>query len=167
MEALLQGAPDDQRIAFAKLNRLLSGFLTDLRAWDYRDDWEDLRQIVVMKLISSCSQGQVREFKTFAAYARTITRNEFFDFLQVRLGKDVEALPDVGGGESLDEVTLLSVRSAVQNLPEEQQRVVQAVYVEGKTYEEAAAATAIPLGSLKRYLRLALTRLREQLFEAE
>jgi DNA-directed RNA polymerase specialized sigma24 family protein len=48
-------------------------------------------------------------------------------------------------------------------LPEEQRRVIQAVYIEGKTYEEAAEATLIPLGSLKRYLRLGLSQLREQL----
>jgi hypothetical protein len=34
------------------------------------------------------------------------------------------------------------------------------VYVEGNTYSEAAAATGIPLGSLKRHLREGLATLR-------
>ena len=38
-----------------------------------------------------------------------------------------------------------------------------AVYVEGRTYEEAAQATGIPLGSFKRYLRDGLAQLREEL----
>jgi RNA polymerase sigma factor (sigma-70 family) len=167
METLLRDTPDNQQIAFAKLNRLISGFLADLRAWDHREEWEDLRQIILMKLVKSFSQGQLRESKAFVAYTRTITRNEFYDFLKARLGTDVVEPPDVGSEESIDETTALSIRSALQNLPDEQRRAVEAVYLEEKTYEEAAAVTAIPLGSLKRYLRLALTRLREQLFEAE
>jgi DNA-directed RNA polymerase specialized sigma24 family protein len=63
----------------------------------------------------------------------------------------------------LDAATTVAVRAALQNLPAEHRRAVQAVYVEGRTYEEAVVVTAIPLGSLKRYLRLGLARLREQL----
>ena len=37
------------------------------------------------------------------------------------------------------------------------------MYIEGRTYEEAAEATGIPLGSLKRYLRLGLGQLRLEL----
>jgi hypothetical protein len=37
------------------------------------------------------------------------------------------------------------------------------VYVAGHTYSEAAAATGIPLGSLKRYLRDGLNTLRAEL----
>jgi len=37
------------------------------------------------------------------------------------------------------------------------------VYLEDQTYEEAVATTGIPLGSLKRYLRLGLAQLRAQL----
>jgi DNA-directed RNA polymerase specialized sigma24 family protein len=40
---------------------------------------------------------------------------------------------------------------------------VTAVYVGGMTYEEAARATGIPLGTLKRYLRDGLAQLREEL----
>jgi len=59
MEALLHGTPDAKPVAFAKLNRLISGFLINLRAFDYREEWEDLRQIVLMKLVQSFSQGKL------------------------------------------------------------------------------------------------------------
>ena len=167
MEELLHGTPDTKPVAFAQLNRLISGFLVSMRAFDHRDEWEDLRQIVLMKLVQSFSQGKLREPKAFVEYARIITRHEFYDFLRANREREVIELPDLGNTQSLDETVALSVRSALHNLPEKQQQVVQAVYVEGRTYEEAAAVTAIPLGSLKRYLQQALTQLRKQLFEVE
>src|SRR5262249_34137910 len=84
IEALLHGAPTQKNIAFLKLNRLVSGFLTALQAWDHRDQWEDLRQVVLMKLVKSFCQRQLRDSRAFVAYARTITRNEFYDFLKAR-----------------------------------------------------------------------------------
>lgn len=167
MENLLHGTPEVQQLAFAKVNRLLSGFLTTLRAWDHRQDWEDLRQVVLMQLVKSFRQGQFREAKAFVSYARTITRNEFFDFLQRHKRLDGEGVSASEEGEWVDYSTPLSVRTAIQGLPEAQQKVIHAVYIEGKTYEEAAAMTTIPLGSLKRYLRLALGKLREQLLSEE
>jgi RNA polymerase sigma factor (sigma-70 family) len=163
MEALLHGDPDTKQIAFLKLNRLISGFLVALQAWDHRDQWEDLRQTVLMKLVKSFCRGQLRESQAFIAYARTITRNEFYDFLKARGGPPVEEARELGEEEPRDEETVLAVRSAIGHLPADQHRAIQAVYIEGRTYEEAAAATGIPLGSLKHYLRLGLGQLRVQL----
>jgi RNA polymerase sigma factor (sigma-70 family) len=167
MEALLRGAPDQQQLAFAKLNRLLSSFFVDFRAWDHLDDWEDLRQLVLMKLVKSFSYGHLREAKAFVAYARTVTRNEFFDFLKERLYRETANFSTIEEEETQGQETTHAVRAALRRLPDDQQRAVRAVYLEGRTYAEAAAETAIPLGSLKRYLRLAVAQLRKQLFEAE
>jgi RNA polymerase sigma factor (sigma-70 family) len=163
MEALLHGDSDHRQLAFLKLNRLISGFLTASQAWDHRDHWEDLRQIVLMKLVKSFSQGQLRESRAFVVYARTITRNEFYDFLKARGGPVVEGVLERTEEEPEDQETVVVVRAALSHLPEAQRRAIEAVYLEGRTYEDAAAATSIPLGSLKRYLRLGLDQLRERL----
>jgi RNA polymerase sigma factor (sigma-70 family) len=163
MEALLHGDPDHKQVAFLKLNRLISGLLTASQAWDHRDHWEDLRQIVLMKLVKSFSQGQLRESKAFVVYARTITRNEFYDFLKARGGSVVERVPERTEEEPEDQETVVTVRAAISHLPEAQRRAIEAVYLERRTYEEAASATGIPLGSLKRYLRLGLEQLRKRL----
>ena len=52
---------------------------------------------------------------------------------------------------------------ALEELPERERKAVAAVHVEGRSYSEAAAATGIPLGSLKRHLRDGLARLRQAL----
>src|SRR4029450_12293056 len=104
MEALLHGTPDAKPVAFAKLNHLISGFLVNLRAFDYREEWEDLRQIVLMKLVQSFNQGKLREPKAFVEYARIITRHEFYDFL--RPHQDMEVTgdpPDLSNTASRDE----------------------------------------------------------------
>jgi DNA-directed RNA polymerase specialized sigma24 family protein len=69
--------------------------------------------------------------------------------------------------ELCDAATTVALRTALQRLPEKQRLAVPAVYVEGQTYEAATAATAIPLGSLKRYLKEGLEELRQHFSEAE
>jgi len=165
MQELLQGDLVQKQLAFLKLNRLVSGVLISLQAWDVHDHWEDLQQAVLMKLVKSYHRGQLREPQAFVAYVRTVTRNEFYDFLKARGGAVVQEVPDQAEEEPKDEEEVLAVRLAVSRLPEEHQRAVQAVYFEGRTYEEAAEATGIPLGSLKRYLRVGLGQLRSQLAE--
>jgi RNA polymerase sigma-70 factor (ECF subfamily) len=49
---------------------------------------------------------------------------------------------------------------AVGDLPEEEQRVIDEVYRQGKTYEQASASVGLPLGMMKRRLRTALMALR-------
>jgi RNA polymerase sigma-70 factor (ECF subfamily) len=166
MEALLQGTPEAPR-AFAKLNRLISDILASVRAFDHREEWEDLGQVVLEKLVKSCSRGQLREPKAFVAYVVMITRHEFYDFLRARRGTEVVEFPpvEVEPQEVRDTVTTVAVRTALQRLPEKQRLAVHAVYVEDRTYEEAAAATTIPLGSLKRYLKEGLEELRQHFSE--
>jgi RNA polymerase sigma factor (sigma-70 family) len=166
MEALLQGTPEAPW-AFAKLNRLISDILASVRAFDHREEWEDLGQVVLEKLVKSCSRGQLREPKAFVAYVVMITRHEFYDFLRARRGTEVVELPpvEVEPQEIRDTATTIAVRTALHRLPEKQRLAVHAVYVEGRTYEEASAATTIPLGSLKRYLKEALAELRQHFSE--
>jgi RNA polymerase sigma-70 factor (ECF subfamily) len=51
----------------------------------------------------------------------------------------------------------------VRTLPEDEQRVLHGIYRQGRTYQEVADDTGIPLGTLKRRLRSALATLRERL----
>ena len=46
--------------------------------------------------------------------------------------------------------------------PEEQQRVLHGIYAEGKTYQQVADDTGLPLGTMKRRLRDALATLRRR-----
>jgi RNA polymerase sigma-70 factor (ECF subfamily) len=56
-----------------------------------------------------------------------------------------------------------TVRVALVTLSNEQRRTVEMVYFQGMTMSEAAERLAIPIGTVKSRLRLALGRLRQEL----
>jgi RNA polymerase sigma-70 factor (ECF subfamily) len=155
------------RLAFLEINRLITGFLVQLRAYDFREEWEDLRQEVMMSVIANARAGRLRDPKAFVGYVRIITRNKFVDRLKERLrhhekdhlpwddaSKEVAVHPPAGGSEEL--------WSAVRELPEEERRVIEEVYLEGRTYQEVSDTTGIPLGTMKRRLRDGLQTLRQR-----
>ncbi len=51
------------------------------------------------------------------------------------------------------------VKDALAALPEDQRQVIQKVYMEGKTHTEVAEVLALPLGTVKSRVRLALKKL--------
>ena len=163
----LQGG---ERVAFRKLARLITNFLIRSRAYDFRDEWDDAIQEVVLAATRAVAEGRLRRSHEVLGYIRNATRNRFVDWLRRRkLGSLDEVAEEHGGGISLpdpvgpDAAEGLSVRDEVAKLPEKQRLSIVAVYIEGRTYEEAAEATGIPLGSLKRYLREGLATLESRL----
>lgn len=166
LDALLAG----DRLAFAKINRLISGFLVQLRAYDFRDEWDDLRQEVVMSLVANARAGRLRDPEAFLGYVRIITRNKLVDRLKGarrRHERGTVAWDDEAAGtlDAAPDPTLAAARevwSAVRDLPEEQQDVLDGIYRQGKTYQVVSAETGIPLGTMKRRLRDALVALRRR-----
>jgi RNA polymerase sigma-70 factor (ECF subfamily) len=166
---------DGDHLAFLKLNGLITGYLARLRAYDFQDEWDDLRQEVVLSVVENAQAGRLRDPRALLAYVRIITRNKFVDRLKLRLRRrEKETLP---WGEELTQGTLLQgsrsprdesvadVWTAVGDLPAEEQRVIDGVYRQGKTYEAVSTETGIPLGTMKRRLRTGLATLRRRLRE--
>ncbi len=172
LDQLLAG----DRLAFLKINRLVTGFLVQLRAYDFRDEWDDLRQEVLLSVIANARAGRLREPEKFLGYVRIITRNKFVDRLdrrtrhheKERLAWDEEAAQSAAtlrvAGQ--DDVRSADVWFAVRDLPAQQQQVIHGIYRLGKTYQEVSDETGIPLGTVKRRLREALMTLRERLRDA-
>jgi RNA polymerase sigma-70 factor (ECF subfamily) len=157
------------RLAYAQLGRLVTSYLTKLRAYDFREEWDDLRQEVVSAVVANVRAGRLRDSKALAAYVRVITRNKFVDRLKQhlrcrpdeRLAWDDETAQAMAAEER--DPRIQDLWRAVGDLPEEEQRVLDQVYRQGKTYEEASASVGLPLGTMKRRLRTALMALRLRL----
>ncbi len=167
VEQLLAG----DRLAFLEVNRLVTGCLAQLRAYDFQEEWDDLRQEVALAVVANARAGRLRDPQAFVGYVRTITRNKLMDRLKVRVQQHEKetlpwddataaALPGPLGESAVDGPAL---RAALAELSPDEQRVLDGVYAQGRTYEEVAAATGIPLGTMKRRLRNALALLRERL----
>lgn len=168
--AVVARLADGDRAAFLELNRLVTGILVQLRAYDFREEWDDLRQEVLLAVVANAKAGRLRDPQAFVGYVRIVTRNKFVDRLKQHLRlKEDEALPwddeaaRVACPATTDAAEAANLWAAVRTLPEDEQRVLHGIYRQGRTYQEVADDTGIPLGTLKRRLRSALATLRERL----
>jgi len=171
---------DGDRAAYARLVRLVTGHLTSWRAYDFRADWDDMVQEVLVSTVDAYRAGRLADSGALVAYVRQAARFKFIDRIRAlqRRGRPVElderidagseggalAWPPAherGEGRSLE--LRVSIREAMARLEPREREAVTWVYLRGHTYEEAAEATGIPLGTLKRSLRTALVSLKEVL----
>jgi RNA polymerase sigma factor (sigma-70 family) len=169
--ALLQRVIDGDRMALIQVSRLVNGFLVRWNAYTFRDEWEDVVQEVVAAAALALRDGRLREPRAALGYLMSTARFKYVDRLRIQIGARIgERLPweDVTGGElplqeALGAEAREDLRRALGRVPDKRRLAVIAVCVEGRTYEEGAQVTGIPLGSFKRYLRDGLAQLREEL----
>lgn len=156
-------------VAFLELSRLVTGFLVRWRAYDFRDEWPDLVQEVLLAVLKAAREGRLRNPDATVGYVRTIAHHKLMDRLRVHLrpgdGQSPAWPPDDAVEAAPDEhqpppEVVVDVRRALDNLPEKQRKVVFAKYGQGRTAEQVAKDTGIPLGTVKRYLRDGLSELR-------
>src|SRR5438094_260314 len=62
------------RIAFLEVNRLVTGFLVQLRAYDFREEWDDLRQEVLLSVVAISRSSRIGLLKAVVGYRRILTR---------------------------------------------------------------------------------------------
>jgi RNA polymerase sigma-70 factor (ECF subfamily) len=167
--AILGGLLAGDRVAFLRVNRLVTHCLQRLRAYDFRDEWDDLRQEVVLAVIANARAGRLRDPAAFVGYVRIITRNKFIDRLKghLQMGAD-DPLPwddETARAAVADPPAHVraDLRRALAELSDEEQRVLDGVYVRGRTYQEVSDDVGLPLGTMKRRLRDALATLRRRL----
>jgi RNA polymerase sigma-70 factor (ECF subfamily) len=153
----------NDRVALAKVTSVITGFLARYRAYDLRDSWDDLIDEVLIRLIQSARRNSIREPRAFISYTGTITRNLLFDWIQ-RENKHRD-LPDrlEADVESRDTGMLLDLQRALDDLPVKERQVVEAIYLQGHSYESAAELLDIPLGTLKRRLTQARKEIRKKM----
>jgi RNA polymerase sigma factor (sigma-70 family) len=167
LDALQRG----DRVALVKVTRVITGYLARFGAYDLRDSWDDLCQEVLMALIASVRKGALREPRAFVSYAGTITRNKLADWLQrnrptatpVPEGVRDTANPDPPTAGPADPDIRIDLQRALTMLPDRQRQVMETVYFQGRTYEEASQQLGIPLGTLKRLLTDGLAELRDRI----
>jgi RNA polymerase sigma-70 factor (ECF subfamily) len=165
LDRLMQG----DRVAFLDTADLITGFLRQWRAYDFRDEWDDLIQEVILATLKAAQSGKLRNPAAVVGYFRTATRYKFVDWLRRR--RLVELPPE----EETSQTSLSwppqqdapegawEIWDAVRELPETHQQVIVAAYRDGMTHGEVARAVGIPQGSVSRLLREALAALRGSL----
>lgn len=161
LAALEQGDP----VAVAKVTDVISGWLAHYQAYDLFDSWDDIIHEVLIRLIQSARRGAIREPRAFISYTGTTTRNLFLDWRQREAKLESNELweqLEVDDAPT-DPGMLLDVQRMIDDLPGKLRRVVEAIYLQGHSYEECAKLLGIPLGTLKRRLTQARKEIRKKM----
>jgi len=168
---------------------LVSRYLARIGAFEHRDSWDDFVQEVLITLIRKPPRS--RESGAIVRHIQTTCQRRYVDEIRRTQGRrrpkegDESGERDAGTGwrrnvpfDELEEPALtdefwsgqmdLGVRGALERLEERTRRALEAVYLEGFTYDEAALRLDTPLGTLKGLLREGLAELRQKILgEAE
>jgi len=177
--AVVQGVRAGDPAALAKLSGLVTGLLYRQGAYRLGDAWDDLCQEVLAALVRSVERGSLREPRAFVSFASTLTRNYLLDHLRsrrrvtavghldpanLRESSDLlEELPLVGHCPDL----LLDLERSLGALSPRGRRVIEEIYLRGRTYQEVADRFSIPLGTVKRLQTRGLRQLRKILLEGD
>jgi RNA polymerase sigma-70 factor (ECF subfamily) len=163
---------------------LITRYLASIGAFGLRDSWDDLVQEVLISLLRHPPDSP--EPGAIVRHIQTTSYRRYIDEIRRLRGrqrpKEVEGEGEEAEGPgwrrnvSFDEIPEASqvedfwarqldvgVQLALDRLDERQRRALEAVYLVGFTYEEAAAQLDTPLGTLKGLLRDGLADLRKQL----
>ncbi|TPN39275.1 sigma-70 family RNA polymerase sigma factor [Mesorhizobium sp. B2-3-3] len=112
-------------------------------------------------------RGTFRSGGNLRAWLLSIVHNAFVDRIRSRRSEAVrveqaEYLADASMPASQEHsVRLAQVRDAFFNLPEEQRSALHLVAIEGLSYQQAANATGVPLGTLMSRIGRARAALRQ------
>ena len=161
LDAVLQG----DAVALARVTSVITGFLARYHAYEFRDSWEDICEEVLIRLIKSARRGAIRDPRAFVSYTGATTRNVLLDWIErTARGKGPDPWRELHVEvETRDPGELLDLQRALEDLPEKERLVVEAIYLQGRSYEEAALLLGTPLGTLKRLRGQALGRLRKKI----
>ena len=166
LEALHAG---DTR-ALTKVTGVIKRALARMGAQRFQDSWDDVCQEVLIALSKAFREGSLRDPSKFVSFTRTITRYKLTDWFQRQskadFGCDADLESEVGlESSSLAETqfpgVLVDLQRALGTLPDRQRSVMDAIYVNGMTYREAADHLDMPLGTLKRLQTCGLKKLRQ------
>jgi len=169
-DCLTRIAEQRDRAAF---RRVFDHFVPLIRAFLIKSpggDWaqaEEITQEVMIKIWRKA--GSFNSSKASATtWIYTIARNTRIDFIRRRDRKERRvAVEDMWHEtESAEPLVDLQqkraetrIRAALSELPDEQAQVLFKAFMEGKSHNEVAEELALPLGTVKSRIRLALAKL--------
>ena len=161
---------DRDRQAFAELFRR---FAPRLKAYLLRHGAPDgsAEELVQEAMLTVWRRADAfdRRQAGVATWLFTIARNKRIDRLRRERRPEIEpddpalvgdAAPTADGAIAAGQASR-RLHRALGRLPEEQAAVLRMAFFEDRTHSDIAAATALPLGTVKSRIRLALARLRQ------
>jgi RNA polymerase sigma-70 factor, ECF subfamily len=174
-EALKQQDSSALSILFHRHGRLVYGLALKILA--NPQEAEDLTQEIFLSLWRNAAKNP--ECRYFVRYLVTMTKSRAIDKLRARSrhlklverwgqSMTTEATPDP---TPLEQATLTErsqrIRTALDQLPEKQRRVIEMAYDQGFSQSEIAHRLDIPLGTVKTNTRQGLLKLKQILLDPD
>lgn len=177
LAALLRRVADGDALAFQQFYDRTSAklFGITLRILIERQEAEDVLQEVYVSVWRKAATFDPARASPIT-WVATIARNRAIDRLRARPARahvPVEAAHDLADDGPAPDAALVSsqdarrLHAALSALEPRHAAAIRACYFEGVTYEELAAREAVPVGTLKSWVRRGLIRMRGQLEGSE
>jgi len=136
----------------------------------HAQDADDLVQIAVERALRRIDQW--RPDASMSSWLFGIVRNAWIDESRARQRRSRLFAPEEAAGQvgvpAVDHAAeLLSIRAALERLPDDQRLAVGLVLVEGLSYKEAAQVMGVPIGTLTSRLARGRLALESMLLEAD
>jgi RNA polymerase sigma factor (sigma-70 family) len=168
LDAVARGDPR----ALHKVTALITRDLARSGAFDLRDSWADIIQDVLEELIALAQRGGLRDPAALVRYALIVTRSKTNDWLakslrerQLRgeLTNDPRAVAEIAAPPLLGTELLIDLCRGLDELPARERQTLVEIYLQGRTYEQAAGALGLSLRQIKRLQLRGLASLRSAL----
>lgn len=170
IERLLGRCALGDRAAFRRLYDVAAPklFGVSLRILAHRGDAEEATQEAFVRIWQRAG-GFRADRGSGPGWIVTIARNAAIDRLRLRRApmRDIADVVDLADSAPTPEEAAAAaderrrIEGCLGTLPEDRARAVRAAYLEGHTYEELARGFAVPLNTMRTWLRRALIALRK------
>ncbi len=170
LEAMIARMALGDRAAFAALYAATSAKLFGicLRVLDNRSEAEDALQEVFVKLWHSAGRYQVNGLSPMT-WMITVARNHAIDRLRARRSAtgDMDELAELADLTPGPEAQLIAasergrIAHCLGTLEPDRADAVRRAYLDGETYADLAHRYAVPLNTIRTWLRRSLLKLRE------
>ena len=167
-EAVLNGNTQAFAILASKYQKRV--YMLGLSFFDNTDDCEDFVQDVMLKAYSAL--GTFRAEAPFVTWLMRIAYNTAINSVKKRRsytsladGTEIEYRGDNPEEKHLNECIILSVREAVNSLPDSYRICIDLYFFYDMSYTDIAAVTELPLNTIKSHIFRAKKILREYLKE--
>lgn len=170
---LLEQLAAGDRLALARVTRMVTGCLRRIGAYDLGDEWQDLCQEVVWALVRAVREGRAPADHAVSSYLGSIVHNQFVTWLRKRGSRPTQSieagdrLSELGGGGAVGAAmpvamrddgqpeNRIAARRALSRLPRDWQSLLVAHYVEGCTIDALVSINGTSRATLNRELKRA------------
>ncbi|MGH9869927.1 MAG: RNA polymerase sigma factor [Candidatus Polarisedimenticolia bacterium] len=162
---LLDNDPD----ALGQVMRWVSAALTSPRFWSLREEWPDLLQDVMARVLEGLQLGRFDDSRDLRVYVQGIARIASLEALRRRKrwvapSEEVDRPAEDTDPESLA-IHLELARRVLDLASHECRDLIRLYFYDAKNYEEIAAMLEVPSGTVKSRLFRCLESVREMLFQ--